>query len=362
MAYANSTPLLVLYISRRRAKELPMLEYLKHNNLLEFHHIDVALGTLSEKIANIIRSLVFATIKRPKIILVESMGLVSLTGLMCSVLARAKLVLRLKGNIFQEYEDSQKSNSFFYRAYKLLNFQSSRLSLKYCDLILPISNVPLSELQCRRAITKPVQIVYITSRSFEENEQGNIDPPEYDFIITVTNFNFLRKVQPLVPAIRKIAPHLSAFDLKWIILGDGKYIDRIKSEVSTEIEKGLVEFIGVANPVPYYSGARAHFYFSGMESLSNTLLESYFFKLPVLLNSDFPVMGESAIANETVMLVDLNTDDSIIIKKKLNQILLDQEVRSRLIKNSLDLLGQRFSVPSVSHSLWQAFNKILKSP
>lgn len=346
----------VLYVSGKRSRELVLLDHLHDNASLEFEHVRFHFGSMKLLVFQSLITYFNKIIRfRPDIILFEYASVFSLLGVITYRLAGIPYVLRVKGNVWREFAEKATGDTIFVKCKKWINLRSTAISFDHATAVLPISRNISDILVSRFNIKIPAFIVHIpliAQKKIPHNESN--DP----FILTVTNFNFWGKVEPLALAIKNAAPILEKRGLKWLILGDGIYFKRFKKEAEEELRAGNVQLLGWRDPYSYYAKAGALLYISGLDGLPNVILEAFSQELPVLMNNDCPA-SEFISDRINGMLVDIGNPEDI--EQALAVVLEDKQLRQRIIENAYSNALSDFSVHAISEQLRETLVKIVNS-
>jgi glycosyltransferase involved in cell wall biosynthesis len=352
----QGSPMKLLYISRRRAEELPMLESLSKEGKIDLVQMDITSGKRLQKIKNIFIVFRLAVMHKPNVILSEGAGFCALIGLLACILGKSQLLFRVKGDPYQQLLVDKSHERFSHKLNRYLNFLAFKISLKYCTMVLPISNIIKNTLQNTMSFEKPMHVIYIPTREIScEGKNLGQPAPDENFVITVSNFQFLKKVGPLLRAIPPVSQVLQSLEIVWYILGDGEYLKDIKKVINDAEAHNTVKLTGRVNPVGYYQKAQAHLYFSGMDATPNALLESFCFGVPVVVNNDFPAKD---IAIEDFNVVSMKSYNDADVATCIHTILHDTAVRQQLTDNSQKFLSEQFSVESISKKLWTTLSQL----
>jgi len=185
---------------------------------------------------------------------------------------------------------------------------------------------------------------------YRDPPDGHEFPPEAPYALTVTNFNYWRKVEPLIDAVPLLAPLLGDLGLQWLVLGEGIFLDRCKS--LTHPYADCIHFLGRHATNPYYKGnAFCVLYISGLDGLPNVLLEAFAAGLAVIMNHDCPAR-EFLRHGETGLLVDFR--DASCVQTALKILAEDQSFGARIGKKAAAHVLETYSEAGVSKELAEA--------
>jgi glycosyltransferase involved in cell wall biosynthesis len=268
------------------------------------------------------------------------------------------LAVRVKGDRWRELREIELGIPFRAKVKTIINFHAGNLVIRNADALIPLSSVVTDAIKKEMGEEKLTREVALPFRAPTESSIPDDPLAEGDpFVLTVTNFNYWGKVETLVEAIRLMASLVFQKGYRWIVLGEGHFLSRVMNLVEDEIQSGKVLFLGKRSTSSFYRKARAQFYFSGMDTMSNVLLECFYCRLPVLLNQDFPVR-EIARDGFNVLKVDLR--DPTGMDAVLDRILNDEEERQRLVENALQFIGNEWSVEKMADHLDEAMTRLCR--
>ena len=341
----------ILYISSKRAEERDLLSYLK---TVEFKEIQIHLRSDRIKFINKLISL-FTYIKtfKPDMLLLEGPAVFSLIAVFIKKFFHIPYAVRIKGDFERQYAENEYDIPFYQKIIKYLNYKSGLIILKYADAFLPISNHVAVALKTKLKIDKPMYIVNIPYCKIYKPAKYSPIKLEEKFVLTVTNFNFWGKVQPLGEVINTIALILKKYGFSWIILGDGLFF---KKFVQTYKSHENVKFMGRQNPYPFYKQAKALFYISGMDGLPNVLLEAFYYNVPVIIDKNCPAI-EFVRNKENGLIIDFK--DVQHVEYLLQQLERDSKFFKVITENAFNYVSQKFSIENVSAQLEKAIEQII---
>jgi glycosyltransferase involved in cell wall biosynthesis len=338
----------VLYIGSSRLEELPILEHLRKRGDVEFQCVQVRLR--DGYVGAAMREILKYTIERPDVVLFEALGVPSLIGVVLSHILGLPFGVRIKGDFWVQFEEITMQIPLRERLVKMVNYITGLLSIAEARVVMPISK-NLESVARKHGVSK-THVVNITVQDASEYVQGqDVDVPLGPFVLTVTNFNFWKKVAVLFDWFKALARWLDSQGIRWLVIGDGMFFNSFKKKIKAEGLEGAVELVGRTPAIPYYRRARALLHFSGMDGMPNVILESWRAGVPLIMNGDCPA-AEFVRNDENGMLVGL--DDLQDTKRIVDRTIKDHIIRKRLTKGGRDALDNRFSTENVAAQLLSA--------
>jgi len=341
----------VLYLCRARKKELPMLELLRSER-----KINLTVVAFHGGAGNPFRFLSNLYIERRNIrsgvIISEGLGVLGLIAVLVGKVSGSKVLVRVKGDAFAENRDVQENGGHIQKFYKRFMFTASLCALRYCDCISPIS-INIDRILRERGYRNVGRILYIPS----PHEAGDsfVGKPAKR-VITVTNFNFKEKNKYLPSYIEFIGPFFQNLGIVWDIIGDGRYREYYENHKAAQKYSGI-RFVGEKDANDLYGDAIILLYISGLDALSNVVLEALAYGIPVIVNKEMPV-DEWKNANDSIGLISYRDEVESIttISKYVN----DEYMRRNTVINGYKLLA-RFKVKSLSEEMYQQIVDLIPS-
>ncbi len=294
----------------------------------------------------------FAAIRRfrPQVILSEYSGARHLPLLPLRALSGRPLVVAVKGDPWREAADRRRGRRWRDRLAGVLNRWSSSRILRRADLLLPLTPA-LHHTLVERLGERPCRVVPIP---FTEPQPG--EPAAAGggprFLLTVTNFRFRAKVEPLLAAGRCLAPLLDELGLEWRILGDGPWLGAVREQLSPW---DRIRLCGFREAAPWYRGAALFVYPSGLDGLPNAVLEAALHRLPIVVNRG-SAAAELVADGETGRLVDFADPAAAVVVRDL---LADGEQRRRLGAAAEAWVRRAFAPETVARELEAALDAMV---
>lgn len=355
--FLNGMGLRILYISGQRGEELPLLSRLGKLEKLSFRcvkfHLRSILGL--SLVATILTTFKFCIIFKPNLLLLEGPGLFGIIAILLQQIYKIPLAVRLKGDPWEEYSEIRHDIPIMEKVAKFLNYRAGIILLRRAEIILPISDHMANVVNRNLRESTPLYVVNIPFRKIDKHDESDICVVEGDFVLTVTNFNFWGKVEPLANAIKRISDILTENDLTWVILGDGFFLNRFKEQLENKINFDAVKLLGRKNTSSFYKKALAMFYISGMDGLPNVLLESFYYKLPVIIDVQCPA-AEFVQQNYTGIVADFNDVEYL---RRLIMSLKEHSLSRGISERAHEYVIKEFSVENVSKQLEKALSSVV---
>jgi len=179
---------------------------------------------------------------------------------------RKPYILTIKGNFYLE-----KDNPF------------SRLypkAIKEATVVVVPSEYLRKELKLRNAKVIPDAVDLRKYRIYKRQ----VENKKQLIILTVTKFYFQDKAMGIIKILEALDRVAKETDkqIKYIVLGGGKYLDEVKEKAAKYKVKACFE--GFQNPAPYLKKADVFAYYSEHDNMPNSVMEAMACGLPIIVN------------------------------------------------------------------------------
>jgi glycosyltransferase involved in cell wall biosynthesis len=352
----------VIYISGVRGVETPLLEYLATQDpRFSFVAFKLHLRSMSLKLYLKTLCEVLKKIRqyKPHVLLLEQPGIANIALILVTYAYKLPLAIRIKGDLWAGYSEIDVSIRSRERIKKFLNFTAASLIIKSANLIIPISKILEKKIRDKTGNRANIKTVYIPHKIYLCDPLVQVQyENRKEYILTVTNFNFWTKIEPLANTVKTFASLLKKRGLVWVILGDGFFLKRFSSSIREQIDQGTVQLLGSRNPAPFYREAKALFYISGMDGLPNVILEASMQYLPVFMNDDCPAIE---FVKHGVNGIVVNFRDPSQVAGALDVVQKDEIEMRRLAASAYTYVTQTFSLSKVSADLLTALRQCVMS-
>jgi len=288
----------------------------------------------------------------PDLILAESIGVEGLAGLLLRKLTGAPLAVRLKGDPWAEAEERAVAGRPAHRLSRRLNFFSASKILESADGVFPIAP-HLSAIAGGKI--RDDAFVKVVPNACLSPKGGEAPPVTGEtFLLSVTNFHYRKKIEPLLRCIPLLAPLLEELDLEWTILGDGQHFEESRKRFARFERR--VRLAGWRESLPFYRQNPIVLYLSGLDGLPSALLEAAGAGLAIIVNRGSP--AEGFVQNETTGLV-VDLDDPVALPAALRRLVCDAALRKRLGRAASLRVRENFSEKAVRTQIESALEGFL---
>lgn len=233
----------------------------------------------------------------------------------------------------------------------ILKYLIEPFTLLYSTKIVGVSNYVINRRQVKIFKRKIFGVIYNFPPSFDNNIKSNLrDELGLDkkdiLVVTVSRITKEKGMDILKDVITKLKNYEK---LKFIIVGEGEYLNIMKHHLQKQIQKQQVFFLGFRNDIQNILTSCDMFLLPTLhETLSIALLEASVCGLP-LIASDTGGVPEIVKNNINGYLIPVGDIDSFVEKII---ILKDNEiVRLKMGKDATDKVTEIFSPQSIEEKL-----------
>lgn len=223
-------------------------------------------------------------------VLIDNLGRFGVLGFGLSILLRAPLVVRLRGEFFREERERVEARLGWFRWVRYWgNNLVARLCLWQARMVICNSRYLEQAMSpyLRNKTTGVVHNPYTALQSAPGGEDVSGVSRQGFRLLTVTNMSLRSKVQPIIDAISEWIPLelWERLDLQWTICGTGYHEERLRTLVA---QKGLEQRIytpgRVKNPTGLYEWCDVLVHLTQMDAFPNVPMEAMVNGKPVVTN------------------------------------------------------------------------------
>jgi L-malate glycosyltransferase len=271
---------------------------------------------LNNNLKNLIKNIFIIRkyVKKEKIDTIHCHGIPSnIIGIILKKTCRIKFITTIHSDLLYEFQGKKK---FIYS-------KIEKLTLKYADFIIPVSN-NLKEKLTNRHGKEDEKIKLIYNGIDIDTSKVRIKERDEKFkILFVGRLVEIKNVELLLKGLNYIKNKGKDFECN--IIGDGEELEKLK-KITNDLElDSKVRFLGYRNDIQeFMNKSNVLILTSKMEGIPITIIEAFANKLPVISTSVGGVL-EMIVNGETGVLFDLENKD------EFNRVLLD------LVENKYNL-------------------------
>lgn len=279
--------------------------------------------------------------KSYKYVLIDAVEF-SLFALIISKIKNLKIIFRLRGDCWKEYEDIPKNN-IFKRIVYIFFIKIFEQLLKKSFLCLVVSN----DLKIK--VLKKIKKINIEKLrvSVQSKNTNNIKKKKY--LLTITNFKYKKKSFEILKYMNEIIRFLNKHDFKLYIFGSGEYKNEFISKINKYDSKKLKVFAYKKNLYNYQKDCFAYVHFSNLDAMPRSILECMALGKPVIATNKFGIKE-----------IIINKKNGFLInnKKEFNSslIYLLNNKSYKRISNNVFNISKKYSHKVVATELMDKIN------
>lgn len=303
--------------------------------------------------------------KKPhQFIITDSVEYVPVAWLLAK-LFRMKLIIRIRGDVWAEFNQENKTGSYNASLVKLLIYSYEGVLMR-ADNIVPVCDyLSLSILENTSVNSKKIKKIPISVMCDSLGFESRIEAKESlrleskRILLSVTNFGFPQKVDRILHYLPVLVPFLEEdVDLLYVIAGGGAYLEEFKKKVKDEYESVASQliFLGhVDDMFKLYIAADLVLYFSALDALPRAVIEAQAAGR-VVLADDFAGIPEIIEHGQTGYLLKHRAE----LTTAIEELLINNELREKIEHQSADNAKRKFSPHSIG-LLWRDYLESLNS-
>ena len=271
-------------------------------------------------------------------------------------------VYRMRGNMWQEYQDKFADRDDFH-ARRLVNALTAytNYNLPHLDAIMPVAqhmaDAVRAELPELRTPVMPVPIAVNALPGPPDDldeTRRRWAPDGRGIVASITNFRYWQKAAPMLEAAPALAETLREHGLVWAIAGRGAFAGRFFDELAQRCPPEnwvRVGYIADVSALLYTASAFLHL--SEMDGLPNVIMEAQMCGCPVIAN-DYFAMAEMVSSEHTGLLVDTPAQAA----EGLERLLGDATLRERVVAEGRRDVQERHTNEAVGSEFVRALGEV----
>ncbi|MGC1121724.1 MAG: glycosyltransferase family 4 protein [Candidatus Methanofastidiosia archaeon] len=290
--------------------------------------------------------------ENPRIILVDSAGLMLISAFFLSKLFRIPLIVRMRADIWVIYREQKEYNNLFIRVYEWVLLISCEAILRRAARIFSVSEYLKGVMKEKGIQAEKIRVmpfpIDCTRFHPEKKEDHNIT------LLSVANLTFKRKTEGLLEILPVIHEVISKHqNIRYLIAGGGRFSELLKESLLTLKNEHIV-YLGFQNEIEnLFSRADIFIHYSYLDAYPSVVLEAMASGLPVIANR-FGGMTEQ-VESETGALVE----DTHAFRRALEQLIENKDMRVAMGKKGRSNVSERFSMNRIKECYAGEIDEIL---
>lgn len=206
----------------------------------------------------------------------------SIFALIISKIRNLKIIFRLRGDIWSEYEEIPWSN-FFKRIFYIILITIFEYSLKKSFLCLTVSDDLKKKVlrKIKRINVKKLKI------SIPLKDINTIKKKKY--LLSITNFKYRKKSFEIFKYLKQIIKFLNKYNYELYIIGKGKYKNKFISELNKYESNRVKVFDYKNNLLNYQKNCFLYLHITDLDAMPRSILECMSFRKPVVASNKFGI-------------------------------------------------------------------------
>lgn len=302
--------------------------------------------------------------RRPEngtVVMTDSFGRFGLLAVFASLVMRAPLVVRLRGDYFRAEEE----RSVAYRRWlRRLRYLAGIWIIKLCFRragMIVCNSGHLARATAPRAKRARIEVVYNPYMPPGKGEDGESLAGELGGgglrVLTVTNMTYGSKVRPVMEALSEWVPDglWKELGMRWVICGGGHHTGELRDFVRGRGLEGRVIVPGrVGGIASLYEWCGVLVYLTRLDAFPNVPMEAMMLGRPVIVNADSDGTREQVFDGVNGFVVD--GADSFLAA--LRAYASDPALGERHGAEGRRIVEERFAVPVQRERMREALSKL----
>lgn len=293
----------------------------------------------------VVLKIAYVLVSHRPLVLSDYPGWLSLFALLFCKLLRLPFVLRLRGDVWLEFNHAGIIK-------RKIRCAIGDCHLRHSTKILPVSLFLAGAIASRKQVDNAkVRVIPIPNEcgkdivNIHDVQHLRLVKEKHRYLLlTLTNFNFQGKVVGLLEFLPILDELISVkkMDISWVIIGHGKYYKSFIEEVSKfpnlTVHIYMMGYIQNANMLMTFADLVV--YFSKEDASSNVILESMCSGKVTVVN-DYPALMEIVSDGETGIVVE--TSRISLAASAIEDVLLDVEKANLIGAKAKVWVGENFN-------------------
>ena len=206
----------------------------------------------------------------------------SIFALIISKIKNLKIIFRLRGDIWAEYEEVSKSN-FFKRLCYIILITIFEYSLKKSFLCLTVSD------DLKKKVLKKIKKINVEKLKVSIPLKGSNNIKKKFYLLSITNFKYRKKSFEIFKYLKEIIRFLNKYSFELYIFGKGKYKNEFISELK-KYESNRVKVFDYKNDLfNYQKNCFLYLHFTDLDAMPRSILECMSLGKPVITSNKFGI-------------------------------------------------------------------------
>lgn len=283
---------------------------------------------------------------KPLFVLIDSFGRIGFLGLIASMLLRSPLVIRLRGDFFEEANYRiELYPKYFSKIRYFISSSITKLFLSKSKGIIFNSYYLFTAFYLGKSYNnKLTTVVYnpFTPLKCKTDESNMKFDPKGFLLISATNMTLRPKVIYQLNRMLEIPSNMwEIMNLYWYVCGDGILRSEAQNLITKRCLADRIILTGrIENIEIYFKSCHVCIHLSRMDAFPNTTLEAMYYNLPVITNHDSCGTLEQVFHRKNGLV--LNDHDNILDAIRLYKN--DPELRKQHGRFGHNYVVNKFSI------------------
>lgn len=295
------------------------------------------------KLIKILEFIQFMRKERPDLFLIDASGLVFITAYLISLLHRIPFTARMRGNIWDVFEEQKTYIGFPGLIYRYILIKMCVFILKRSHRVFPVSRALAEVLEKKGVQKERIRVLQypVDYRKFHpsKKEKNRLT------VLSVTNLSFIAKYGALVSVLPQIDEILTEYpNVYFVVAGGGKFFHNFEEAIRTMKNTQQVSYVGHCEAIEdLFAESDIFLHLSRLDGFPAAVVEAMSCELPVVANR-YEAMMEQVEHGVTGFLVD----NSCSLKDALALLITDANMRKEMGQKGRSHIKKNFSIEVIA--------------
>lgn len=206
----------------------------------------------------------------------------SLFALIISKIKNLKIIFRLRGDIWSEYEEIP-WNNFFKKIFYIILISIFEYTLNRSFLCLAVSD------DLKKKVLRKIKRINVKKLKISIPLKVINTIKKKKYLLSITNFKYRKKSFEIFKYLKEIIKFLNKFNFELYIFGKGEYKNEFLLELKKYNSKRVKVFDYKNNLLNYQKNCFLYLHITDLDAMPRSILECMSFRKPVIASNKFGI-------------------------------------------------------------------------
>ncbi len=305
------------------------------------------------KVSKFFKLVKIAAREDPRLILVDSAGLMLMTAYLLSTLFRIPFASRARADIWALYEDQKNYLTFERRIYQYILLKVCERIYRKSVRLFPVSEY-LKDILKGKGINEGKIRVLRLSIDHERFHPVRKETSRIK-LLSVMNLSYMKKVEGLLEILPAIDDLLTTYEnVEYKIAGRGRFSAVLKEKLQSVKNKEKMVYVGYRKDIEtLFAEADIFIHYSHLDSYATVVAEAMACGIPVVANN-FDGMIEIVESGTGFLVSDVSS-----LKEAVKMLIEDRKMREDMGERGRSSIVERCDISVIAKSYKKEIDEIL---